>query len=40
MIGFNATRLWITVKNIRDVFLKYLEDFKDGREGRIGFNAT
>ena len=33
MTGFNVTRLWINIKFIRDVFLKYLKDFKDGREG-------
>ena len=31
IIDFSVARLWITIKFIRDVFLKYLEDFKDGR---------
>ena len=37
MIDFNATRRWTNAKFIRDVSLKYLKDFKDGREGHDRF---
>ena len=37
MVNFNAARLWIIPEFIKDVSLKYLEDFKDGREGHDWF---